>query len=101
MEVSDMVVMQMRKNNVLHLVGIDPEKLQCLNRTAQKRPLSFCRHLGRETTVDYECPLIGLGYPKKVVHWHGPFVGVTANEMVAPLRIPGRVAKGKQLVFRQ
>src|SRR5450830_871276 len=100
-KVSDMVVMQMRKNDVADLLGINLEKLQRVDRAAKKCSFSFRRHFGGEAAIDNECPLAGNGNPEKIIHRHRTVVRVTADEIVSPLRIAHRIANREQLIFWQ
>ena len=99
-EISDVVVMQMRKDHIFDRVRIDVEQSQRLYRTAQERSLSPLRHLLPEAGVDDKAPSLSLCQPHEIVHRHGAIVRIAANEVIAPTRLASGVADGKELVRR-
>src|SRR5215208_3315974 len=98
-EISHMVVMQMREDDIFDRIHIDVERAERLHGTAQERPLPLLRYLRVETGVDDEGTPSSFRHPHEVVHRHRPVVRVAADEMVAAPCLAGGVADGEELVF--
>src|SRR5262249_50438289 len=99
-EVSDVVVMQMRENDVLDRAGIDVEQSQRFDGTAQESAFPPRRHLRVEAGVDDKPASPAPGEPHEIVHRHRAIMRLAADEGIGPPRLAGGVADGEELVFR-
>ena len=86
-EISHMVVMQMREDDIFDRIRIDVERAERLYRTAQERPFPLLRYLRVETGVDDEGAPSSFRHPHEIVHRHRPIVRVAADEMIAAPRL--------------
>src|SRR6188474_2753991 len=90
-EISDMVVMQMREDDILDRIHIDVERAERLHRTAQECPFPLPRYFRVEASVDDERTPSSFRHPHEIVHRHRAVVRIAADEMLAPLRLAGGV----------
>ncbi len=65
MKVADMVVMQMRQDDISDLISIDTNQFERVDRIAQKRALALGRNLGGETAIDDVGPFRGTAAQRK------------------------------------
>src|SRR5436305_7731598 len=99
-EIAYMVVMQMGEDDILDRVSVDAERTERLHRAAQEGALAFVRCLRVEASVDDKGAAFTPRHPNEIVHRHRTIVRVAADEMLAPPRLAGGIADGKELVFR-
>jgi hypothetical protein len=99
-EISDVVVMEMREDHIFDRVRIDVEQSQRLYRAAQERSLSPLRHFLPKAGVDDERSSLSLCQPHEIVHRHRAIVRVAADEVIAAARLAGGVADGEELIDR-
>src|SRR5215216_6655083 len=98
-EISRMVIMQMREDDILDRIRIDVECAERLHRATQECPFPLLRYLRVEAGVDDESTPSSFCHPHEVVHRHRAVVRIAADEMLAPPRLAGGVADGKEFVF--
>jgi len=100
-EISDVVVVKMGDDAVGDRFRIDVEKLQAVDRTAQKfAPAASADILG-ETGVNQEDPILPGDDPGEVVNGHWAVVRIATDEMVGSSCITGRIPDCEDFVFRQ
>src|SRR5262249_50166110 len=99
-EISDVVVMQMREDHIFDRVRIDVEQSQRLYRAAQERSLAPLRHFLLKAGVDDKAPSLSLCQPHEIVHRHRAIMRIAADEVIAAARFARGVADGEELVLR-
>ena len=100
-EVADVIVVQMRDDDVLDVRCADPEQLQRVDRIAQIGALALGRDFLGEAAVDDEPALLADRKPAEIVHRHRPVMRIAADEIVLPAALAGRVAKRVHLIARE
>src|SRR5713101_8852503 len=100
-KVADVIVVQMRQNDIGDRIRVNIELSQALDRTAQEPAFPARRGFRREPGVNEKDTTRPDDDPGKIIHWHGPVVRVAADKMVRAPRIAGRIPDGKNFVFRQ
>jgi hypothetical protein len=100
-QVADVIVVQMRDDAVGYRIRIDIEELHTLDRTTQKLAAAASAYFLGKSSVDPENPIQTNDGPREVVHRHGTVVRVTADEMVGPPRITGRILDCEDFVLGQ
>ena len=101
MKVADMVVMQMRQDDISDLIGVDINQLERIDRIAQERALALGRNLRGEAAIDDVGLFRRHRGPQEIIHRHRAVMRIAADEMIAPLRLARGVADGEQFVFRR
>src|SRR5437667_4990405 len=99
-KIADVIVVQVRQNDISDRVRLDIELPQTVDRTAQERAFPASRGFGGEAGVDQEHALRPDDHPGKVVHRHGTVVRVAADKMVSAPRVAGRILDGENFVVR-
>ena len=97
-EIADMVVMQVRDDDVLHLRRVDAEQLQAARGTAQMLATALGGHGGGEAGVDDDLAALAADQPDEVVERHRPVVRITADEVFRRAPIVMRVLERVNLV---
>src|SRR6185436_9909555 len=98
-EITRMIVMQMREDDILDIIRTDIERTKRLHRATQKRPLSLSGYFRVETGIDDKGATSSPCQPHEIIHRHRAVVRIAADEMLAPPRLAGGIADGKELVF--
>ena len=98
-EISHMVVMQMREDDIFDLVRTDVERTKRLHRATQERPLSLLGYFRVESGINDKGATSSSCQPHEIVHRHRAVVRIAADEMIAAPRIAGCIADGEELVF--
>ena len=89
-EVADVIVVEVRDDDVLDLRGAHPEELERIDRISQVSAFALGRTLPREATIDDEAALVADREPAEVIHGHRPVMQTAANKIV--LSAASRVA---------
>src|SRR5438034_7242603 len=97
-KIADVIVVQVRQNDISDRVRLDIELRQTVDRTAQERAFPASRGFGGESGIDQEHALRPDDHPGKVVHRHGTVVRVAADKMVSAPRLAGRIFDGENFV---
>src|SRR4030095_10117983 len=98
-EIAHMIVMQMGEDDILDRGCIDADRAERLHRTAQERPLPPVSYFRVESGIDDKGATSSPGQPDEIIHRHRAVVRIAADEMLAPPRLAGGIADGKELVF--
>src|SRR6185295_7248552 len=98
-EISHMIVMQVREDDILDIIGTDIERAKRLHRATQESPLSLPGYFRVESGIDDKGATSSPCQPHEIIHRHRAVVRIAADEMLAPPRLAGGIADGKELVF--
>src|SRR3954471_3002621 len=99
MEIADVIVVQVRQNDVLDLVAVDADELQRVDRVAQECALAPLSGFLCEAAVDDERALRPLRDPEEIVHRHRRVVRIAADEMIGAFRFAHRIADREEFIF--
>ena len=94
-----MVVVQVRDDDVLHLVGGDVQRLEAFDDWTQQRPTPLGRHVGAEAGVDDEGAVRPDDGPDEIGERLDDVVQIAAQEVLGGRAIVVRVADRVDLVL--
>jgi len=97
-EISRVIVMQVRENDIAHLGSVQAEQAQRFGRAAQPFALSASRCLLAETRVHHERAIAAAHDPHEVVEIGGEFVRISEDKILSRMAIAKmRVANREDL----
>ena len=93
MEVTNVIVVQVRQNNIGDCIRVNIEVPQAFDRTAQERAFPASSGFRSEASVNQKNALRPDNDPGKVIHGHGSVMRVAADKMVRSSRVAYLIAK--------
>ena len=99
MEITGVVVMEMRNDHVPDHVGLDADELERLHWAAQELPPAFGCGLFGEAGIDDNAALGRDCHPHEIIHRHRGVMRVAHYEMIPAHGVAGRVSNRKDFVL--